>query len=140
MAVHKKPKKKTAKDLKVFKWTPQRRKAAELLSTGLYYQREVANQLNLSEVTLSIWCQHPDFKQEVDRLTLLQENANRSGIVRKILKAMDIKENYIAEDRNTFLDCIELMLKVMPEDSKKDDDKMKALTDAILNSAKMIGK
>lgn len=123
-----------------FKWTSQKRKVAELLSTGLYSQTKAAEAVNLRRETINGWCQHPLFKAEVDRLTFLQESATRAGIVRRLLMGMDIKEGNIETDRSTYLDYIELILKVIPEETKKDDDKLRELADAIMNSAKMIGK
>lgn len=72
------------------------------------------------------------FLQEVDRLTFVDDNATRAAVVRKIIKAMGIKESYVAGDRNTLLDYMEFLVKVIPVDTKNSDDKLKALTDAIM--------
>lgn len=121
----------------VFKWTPQRRKAAKLLSSGLYNYKSAAMETRITEDTLLAWRQQPTFLQEVDRLTFVDDNATRAAVVRKIIKAMGIKESYVAGDRNTLLDYMEFLVKVIPVDTKNSDDKLKALTDAImLNSRK----
>ena len=142
MAYQKKPKKRKSScvNLQVFNWNPQKRRAARLLSEGTKTIDEVAAELKVSDRTIYSWKPYPDFLKEVDRLTYLLENATRAGIVRKALMALDIKESYISEDRSTYLDYLDFIIKIIPQDIKEDDDKMKALTDAILNSAKMIGK
>lgn len=142
MVVQKKKKSvlKRVKNPEKFNWTTQRKKAAQLLSTGLYDQNHVAEMIKVYPQTLSSWKQYPEFIQEVDRLTFLQENATRAGIVRRALKALDIKQNNIDEDKSTYLDYLEFILKLLPADIKNDDDKLKELADAITSSAKMIGK
>lgn len=141
MAVQKKKKpKKKVINYQVWNWTPARKKAALMMASGLKTQIEIANELSVAEETISRWKQYPDFIKEVERLTFLQENATRAGIVRKALKALDIKENNISEDKNTFLDYLEFIIKIIPEDTKDDDDKLNALAEAIKQSAKMVGK
>lgn len=137
----KKPKnRKRVKNPEKFNWTSERKLAARLMSTGMYDQNEVSKQVNVQPPTLSSWKQYPDFMKEVERLTFLQENATRAGVVRQALKALNIKESYIAEDRSTFLDYLEFIIKIIPADVKEDEDKLKDLADAIMNSAKAIGK
>jgi predicted transcriptional regulator len=141
VAQKKKPKnRERVKNPEKFNWTTQRRKAAQMLSTGLYSQNQVAETLHVYPQTVSSWKQYPEFIQEVDRLTFLQENATRAGVVRLALKALGIKENTIEEDRSTYLDYLEFILKTIPPDVKGDEDKLKELADAITNSAKLIGK
>ena len=137
----KKPKnRERVKNPEKFNWTSQRKLAARLIATGLYDQNKVSAMVNVQPPTLSSWKQYPDFLKEVERLTYLQENATRAGIVRSALKALDIKEKYISEDKNTFLDYLEFIIKIVPEDSKTDDDKLNALVEAIKSSAKLVGK
>lgn len=145
MAVQKKKKTKskndkTPSDLKVFNWTPKRKLVALLLSTGLKTNEEVAEAARIHFTTLYEWKKYPVFLKEVERLTFLQENATRAGIVRKVLKAIDQKEKYLSEDRSTLLDYLEFLVKVIPPDVKAEDDPLKELADAILSSAKLIGK
>lgn len=145
MAVQKKkkPKKKTSENsnkLEVFTWTPKRKQAALLLSEGTKTYEEVAEAVRIHISTLWLWRQNDIFLKEVDRLTLENEKATRAGILRKALKALDIKENNISEDKNTFLDYLEFIIKIIPEDTKDDDDKLNALAEAIKQSAKKVGK
>lgn len=145
MAVQKKkkPKKKTSENsnkLEVFTWTPKRKQAALLLSEGTKTYEEVAEAVRIHISTLWLWRQHDIFLKEVDRLTLENEKATRAGILRKALKALDIKEKNISEDKNTFLDYLEFIIKIIPEDTKDDDDKLNALAEVIKQSAKKVGK
>jgi len=141
MAVQKKKKQqKKVINYQVWNWTPKRKQAAIMMSTGLKSQTEIAAELSIAEETVSRWKQYPDFMREVERLTFQQENATRAGIVRQALKAMNVKKNHVAEDRSTFLDYLEFIVKIIPPDIKEDNDKLKSLTDAIMSSAKMIGK
>lgn len=145
MAVQKKnkPKKKTSENsnkLDVFTWTPKRKQAALLLSEGTKTYEEVAEAVRIHISTLWLWRQNDIFLKEVDRLTFENEKATRAGILRKALKALDIKENNISEDKNTFLDYLEFIIKIIPEDTKDDDDKLNALAEAIKQSAKKVGK
>lgn len=145
MAVQKKnkPKKKTSENsnkLEVFTWTPKRKQAALLLSEGTKTYEEVAEAVRIHISTLWLWRQNDIFLKEVDRLTFENEKATRAGILRKALKALDIKENNISEDKNTFLDYLEFIIKIIPEDTKDDDDKLNALAEAIKQSAKKVRK
>jgi hypothetical protein len=89
---------------KVFNWTPQRRKAALLLSEGTKTYEDVAAEVGIHYTTLWDWRKHPLFLSEVDRLTLENEKATRAGLVRLALKALKDKETGIKEDKNTALD------------------------------------
>ena len=142
MAYQKKPKKRKSScvNLQVFNWNAQKRRAAQLISAGIGTIEEIANELKVSDRAIYNWKQYPAFIKEVERLTFLQENATRAGVVRQALKALDIKKDYIAEDRSTYLDYLEFIIKIIPPDVKEDDDKLRELADAIMNSAKMIGK
>lgn len=111
MTVHKKKtKKKTQskklKNFDIFKWTAQRRRAAFLLSVGDKTNEQVANEVKVSVQALWNWRQYPAFLEEVDNLTLKNENFTRAGLLKSCLKGMQIKEHYIDEDRSTFLDYI----------------------------------
>jgi len=140
MAKKRKAPQKRINNYQLWNWSTPRKQAAKMLSTGLYSQQEIATELSISEETLSRWKQYPAFMKEVERLTFLQENATRAGVVRQALKALDIKKDYIAEDRSTYLDYLEFIIKTIPPEVKDDDDKLRELADAIMNSAKMIGK
>lgn len=100
----KKPK--TVNESKVFKWTPQRKSAALMLSTGLKTQRQVCLELHITEKTMCEWKKSPIFIEEIDNLTLKNENFTRAGLLKACLKGMNQKEYSIQDDRSTFLDYI----------------------------------
>ena len=103
----KKPKKKNVNNTQPWNWTPQRTKAAQLLSTGLYTQKKVALELSLTEETISRWMHHKAFKDMIDELTLKNELATRAGLLRECLKGLDLKRDHIEHDKNTHLHYIE---------------------------------
>ncbi len=108
MAVQKKTKpKKPVKKSKVFTWTPPRKAAALALSTGLKTQREVCKELNITEKTMCEWKKSPAFLEEIDRLTLKNELATRSGLLRECLKGLDLKRDHIETDKNTHLHYVQ---------------------------------
>lgn len=125
------------KNVKGFKWTPTRRTAAEMLSTGLYTFEQIQKEIQITTSTLWAWKLNPVFLDEVDRLTLELRGINRAGRIRETLHCLEMKRHNISVDRDTFLDYMEFLLKLVPPDTKSSDDKLKALTDAImLNSRK----
>jgi len=93
----------------VFKWTPQRKRAALLLSEGTNNYEDVAAIVGVNERTLYDWRQSDIFLKEVDRLTLENEKATKAGLVRLALKAMKEKEDKLKEDKNTVLDWAEFL-------------------------------
>lgn len=103
MAVQKKKEKKPINP-NVFKWTPQRKLAALLLSEGTKTNEEVAAETRIHFTTLYEWKKSPVFLAEVDRLTLENELATRAGLVRFALKAIEEKKDNLREDKNTALD------------------------------------
>lgn len=122
---------------KVFRWTPARKTAAEMLSTGLYTFDHIQNVVGVCYSTFWEWKLNPIFLDEVDRLTLEIRAINRAGRIRETLNGLEIKRHNISTDRDTFLDYLEFLTKISPADTKSSDDKLKALTDAImLNSRK----
>lgn len=108
MAVQKKKQKKP-KNPEVFKWTPQRKQAALLLSGGDKTYEEIALEVRVHISTLWEWRKYPIFLKEVDRLTLENERATRAGLVRLALKALKEKETKLKEDKNTVLDWAEFL-------------------------------
>lgn len=109
MAVQKKKKAKkkpseNPNNIEVFKWTPQRKKAALLLSEGTKTYEEVAETVRIHISTLWLWRQYDEFLKEVDRLTLENEKATKAGLLRIAIKALNDKKDNIANDKNTALD------------------------------------
>ena len=109
-AVQKKTKKKRVKKPRnpdVFKWTPQRKQAALLLSLGTKNYEEVAAEVRIHISTLWEWRKNPIFLKEVDRLTLENEQATRAGLLRECLKGLNLKRNHIETDKNTHLHYVQ---------------------------------
>jgi hypothetical protein len=111
MAVQKpkprKTKKKNVNNTQQWNWTTQRTRAAQLLSTGLYTQKEVAEELSLRQETISRWMHHKVFKDMIDELTLKNELTTRAGLLRECLKGLDLKRDHIENDKNTHLHYVQ---------------------------------
>lgn len=112
MAVQKKRKFKKPKSVnesKVFKWTPSRKAAALMLSTGLNTQRQVCEELHITEKTMCEWKKSPVFLEEIDNLTIKNENFTRAGLLKECLRGLRIKTHSIGEDRATHLDYVKMI-------------------------------
>ncbi|KKG35395.1 hypothetical protein DU52_15840 [Methanosarcina mazei] len=118
MAVQKKKEKKPINP-NVFKWTPQRKKAALLLSVGTKTNEEVAAETRIHFTTLYEWKKSPVFLAEVDRLTLENELATRAGLVRFALKAIEKKKDNLREDKNTALDWAKFLSDIQGHTKQK---------------------
>jgi len=149
MAVQKKkkPKKQTPENpnkLEVFTWTPKRKQAALLLSKGTKNYEEVAEEVRIHISTLWLWRQNNDFLEEVDRLTLKNELATKAGLLRLAYQAVDKKKGTdlknLENDKTTVLDWAEFIVKIIPDETKDDEDKLNALAEAIKQSARAVGK
>jgi len=88
----------------VWKWTPQRKRAALLLSLGTKKYEDVSSEVGVNERTLYEWRQNEDFVKEVDRLTHENEKATKAGLLRLAFKALEEKNKRLTEDRSTALD------------------------------------
>lgn len=117
MAVQKK--KSSVNESKVFNWTPQRKAAALALSTGTKTQREVCKELHVTEKTMCEWKKFPAFLEEVDRLTLKNENFTRAGLLKECLKGLTLKMGNIEEDRSTHLDYIKMIAELQGHTKQK---------------------
>ena len=114
----KKPKKQVNKS-KVFLWTCKRKTAALLLSTGTKTQREVCKEINITEKTMCEWRKYPEFLEEIDRLTLKNENFTRAGLLKECLKGLTLKMGNIEEDRSTHLDYIKMIAELQGHTKQK---------------------
>lgn len=75
-----------------FDWTKPREVVAIALANG-HTQKVAADRAGVSRATVQRWVKHPDFQDEVDRLSLMVGIASRAGrlraakrIVREMLK------------------------------------------------------
>jgi hypothetical protein len=98
-----------------FEWTPQRVKAAELLAEGRLI-KDVAAECECSDHTIYNWRQETVFSQEVDRLTLTRDVANRAERVR-IARRMLLKKaaSGAIEDLESAKDPIEILRFIQSE-------------------------
>jgi DNA-binding XRE family transcriptional regulator len=64
-----------------FEWTKKRETAALTLAKG-HTQAAAADMAGVSEKTIYRWLNEPEFSQEVDRLSLMIETANRAHRLR----------------------------------------------------------
>lgn len=89
-----------------FNWSTKRKNAAFLLSLGTKNYNQIAEEVGIHRDTLFEWRQIPEFMEKVDTLILTNENFTRAGLLKNCLRGLDIKEHYISEDKNTYLDYI----------------------------------
>lgn len=107
MAVQKKKKAiKAPSKSGVFTWTPKRKLAAKLLSESTEPYEDIAKEVGIHRDTLLEWRKDPIFTDEVARLILKHETFSLAGLLKACKKGLEIKENYISEDKNTYLDYI----------------------------------
>lgn len=66
----------------VFKWTAAKERAAFALADGAT-QVEAAAEAEVTDRTIRLWLQEPDFSAEVDRLTLMTGIATRAARLRQ---------------------------------------------------------
>ena len=66
----------------------------------------IAEDFNISNVTISRWKEYPEFLAKVDEFTLLHENGSKAGLLRECYKGLDKKRDTIDDDRSTHLDYV----------------------------------
>lgn len=98
-----------------FQWTRNRVKAAELLAEG-QTNKQVADEIKVTERTIYNWKQETVFAQEVDRLTLTRDVANRAERVR-IARRMLLKKaaSGALEDLESSKDPIDILKFIQSE-------------------------
>lgn len=72
----------------VFQWSPARRAACAALAEGKT-QKEAAQDAEVTDRSIRLWLERPEFSAEVDRLTLLTGialRAERLRIVKRVLR------------------------------------------------------
>lgn len=122
MAVQHKKKFKKPKQVnnsKEFTWTPKRKDAALLLSTGLKTQKEICEEIHITEKTMCEWKKYPAFLEKVDELTLKNENFTRAGLLKECLKGLSLKVDNISEDRSTHLDYVKVIAELQGHTKQK---------------------
>lgn len=98
-----------------FQWTRSRVKAAELLAEG-QTNKQVADEIKVTERTIYNWKQETVFAQEVDRLTLTRDVANRAERIR-IARRMLLKKaaSGAIEDLESTKDPIDILRFIQSE-------------------------
>lgn len=122
MPVQKKKKFKKPKQVnesKDFTWTTARKTAALLLSTGLKTQKEVCEEIHITEKTMCEWKKYPAFLEKIDELTIKNENFTRAGLLKECLKGLSIKVDSINNDRSTHLDYIKMIAELQGHTKQK---------------------
>lgn len=76
--------------MSTFKWTPRKRKAAEMFAEG-HTNIEVCSALEISERTVTRWRVDISFMDEVDRLTMTTGIAVESQQIREIKRMIEAK-------------------------------------------------
>lgn len=77
-----------------FKWNPQRSKVAIALAQGLT-QKEIAAEFSITDRTIRLWLAEEEFKEEVDRLSLMvgiSSRAERLRIAQRVIR-QKVKED-----------------------------------------------
>ena len=106
-------------DDKKEQFTGKKYKAALMMSEGIKTQREIAECLNTTEVTISRWKQDSEYKALIDKLTLENDLASRAGLLRAMYKGASLKEGNIEADKSTHLDYMKGIAKVQGLESQK---------------------
>lgn len=88
----------------VFRWSKQRRDAAELLAMGLT-NAEVAQRVGVTERNIYRWKKHPEFLSEVDHLTLSTYLAQKAERLRVAYRVIEQKAQQAS--RKDLLDWLE---------------------------------
>lgn len=104
---------------KEFTWSTKRKEAALLLSTGLKTQKEVCEEIHITEKTMCEWKKFPAFLEKIDELTIKNENFTRAGLLKECLKGLDKKTKGITEDRSTHLDYVKMIAELQGHTKQK---------------------
>lgn len=90
-------------------YTGKRLKAALMIAEGIKTQRDISEELDIHESTISKWKQDPDFTAYVDKMTLEHETASRAGLLRRAYAGAHLKQLKAGEDRSTHLDYLKFI-------------------------------
>lgn len=107
--------------------TKDKIKIARYLAQGRTY-RETADHFHLAEKTIKSWMAFIDseteertFRQFVDKLTLENEMNTKAGILRRVNNAIDVKEEFLADDKSTLLEWIKQLSQILADEEEKED-------------------
>jgi len=85
-------------------------KAAKAIAEGEKPQVEIAEDLNISPVTISRWKQDPIFMQTIDQFTLIYARATYAGVLREAYAGLRKKSGQIEKDKSTHLDYLKTIV------------------------------
>jgi hypothetical protein len=90
-------------------WNPRRLKAAELIAVGKMTHEEIAKECSVNRSTVSEWNMHPEFKEKVMDLILLDERATKAGILKRAMDSLEKKTEKVDDDKTTELDYLKFI-------------------------------
>ena len=93
---------KTEDLLEVFNWNPQRDRAVLALAEGKT-RKEAAKEAQVSETTVYTWLKHPDFQEELDRLSCMvgiASRAERLRIANRVARQMVKDEGTVLTEKD----------------------------------------
>jgi predicted transcriptional regulator len=94
-------------------WNPRRLKAAELMAVGKMTHEEIAKECSVNRSTVSEWNMHPEFKEKVMDLILLDERATKAGILKRAFNTLEKKSENAGDDKTTELDYLKFIADLM---------------------------
>lgn len=117
----------TTRRRKTFKWTPERRKAANLIASGKN-QSEAAREVGVTPMAVSHWMKSPTFVDYVDRRSMEIGMARRSGRVqgynkvieegiKTILKKLENPNEWYGKNLGDLLKEIREYMKLMAQET-----------------------
>ena len=112
-----------------FEWTEERTRTAIALAEGKT-QKEVAEDVSISDRTIRNWLAEPEFAEEVDRLSLMLGMASRAERLRLTNRVIRQKvKDGVAETEKDLLDWVKFA-QSETDGIKLDLSKLAALTEA----------
>jgi hypothetical protein len=105
-------------------YTGKKLKAALMMAEGLKSQRDISDELDIHESTISKWKQNPDFTAYVDKMTVEHETASRAGLLRRAYAGVHLKQLKAGDDRSTHLDYLKFIAELQGlKDDKTNNSK-----------------
>ncbi|NOR84665.1 hypothetical protein GQ473_00965 [archaeon] len=107
--------------------TKEKKRVAKYLANGHTYQ-ETADRFKLAHKTVKSWMAFRDgeteertFRVFVDKLTLENELNTKAGILRRVNRAINVKEDYLADDKSTMLEWVKQLTQILADEEEKED-------------------
>ena len=122
------------------KMTKEKIRIAKYLAKGRTYQ-EAADKYNLAKKTIQGWMSYCDpatdirtFRAYVDELTLSNEMNTKAGILRRVNRAIDVKEEFLADDKSTMIEWVKQLTQILADEEEKED----AVVNITINKAEEV--